>query len=377
MIKRGPKLILKHKKGDNALTDAKISTGKSTGVGFLYFYIHLVTEVICFFMLKRYIGDSIGLYLIALAYDMLAFVPQGVIGHFADRHLRFPLSIVGLGLMAAALVLYNVGSLTVASLVLLCLGNCCTHVNGAEVTLRTSGGRLSPAAIFVSGGSFGVISGKLLGATLMPWWLLLILAASAIPFAYLAGMYLPDEKDTENPSELQKCIGFDHYTKRLGGIVVVLAVAVVAFRGFIGYGIPSSWNKTVWQNVLLYVSMGVGKALGGILSDFIGMRRTAVLSSLLCLPFLLFGDRIMIVSLIGVMLFSMTMSITLALLVSAMPHEPGLAFGLTTLGLFIGTVPVFFVKFASLLSGGIVISAAVLLCAAALYYLCDGRNETK
>ena len=76
MIKRGPKLILKHKKGDNALTDAKISTGKTAGVGFLYFYIHLVTEVICFFMLKRYIGDSIGLYLIALAYDMLAFVPQ-------------------------------------------------------------------------------------------------------------------------------------------------------------------------------------------------------------------------------------------------------------------------------------------------------------
>ena len=327
-----------------------------------------------FFIIAQYIGDSIAVYLIALAYDMLAFVPQGIIGHFADRHHRFPLTIVGLGLMSASLVLFNSFSLKAVSLVALCLGNCCTHVGGAENTLRSSNGKLTPSALFVSGGSFGVISGKLLGASLFPWWLLLILAASAVPFAYLAGLYLPKEENNASPDGLIKCRGFDDYTKRAGAAVVVLSVAVVAVRGFIGYGIPSSWNKSVWQTVLLYVSMGVGKALGGIVSDLIGMRRTAVISSISCLPFLLFGDKIMIVSLVGVMLFSMTMSITLALLVSSLPREPGLAFGLTTLGLFIGTAPIFFVKFASLTSGGIIISAAVLLCTAALYYLCEKRG---
>lgn len=52
----------------------------------------------------------------------------------------------------------------------------------------------------------------------------------------------------------------------------------------------------------------------------------------------------MLVSLIGVMFFSMTMAITLGILVSVLPRTPGLAFGFTTIGLFLGTAPIFFVK---------------------------------
>ena len=46
----------------------------------------------------------------------------------------------------------------------------------------------------------------------------------------------------------------------------------------------------------------------------------------------------MIVSLIGVAMFSMTMSITLAILVSVLKKKPGLAFGLTTIGLWLITM---------------------------------------
>ena len=52
----------------------------------------------------------------------------------------------------------------------------------------------------------------------------------------------------------------------------------------------------------------------------------------------------MIISLLGVMMFSMTMPITLAILVSVLKNRPGLAFGLTTIGLFLGTAPIFFIK---------------------------------
>lgn len=52
----------------------------------------------------------------------------------------------------------------------------------------------------------------------------------------------------------------------------------------------------------------------------------------------------MLISLVGVMFFSMTMSITLAILVSVLKKTPGLAFGLTTIGLFLGTAPIFFIK---------------------------------
>ena len=59
---------------------------------------------------------------------------------------------------------------------------------------------------------------------------------------------------------------------------------------------------------------------------------------LLALPFLLFGDRYMLISLIGVMFFSMTMSVTLAVLVSVLPDAPGLAFGLTASALWPGMI---------------------------------------
>ncbi len=129
------------------------------------------------------------------------------------------------------------------------------------------------------------------------------------------------------------------------GILILLATLVVTIRGYMGYGIPTSWNKTVLQTILLYTFMGIGKALGGILIDTIGMRKTAIISVVVALPFLLFGDKIMIISLIGVMLFSMTMAVTLELLVSVLKRRPGLAFGYTTIGLFLGTVPIFFVRF--------------------------------
>ena len=53
----------------------------------------------------------------------------------------------------------------------------------------------------------------------------------------------------------------------------------------------------------------------------------------------------MVVSLIGLMLFSMTMAVALGLLVSVMKEYPGLAFGLTTVGLFFGVFIAAFIKF--------------------------------
>ena len=128
-----------------------------------------------------------------------------------------------------------------------------------------------------------------------------------------------------------------------------------------GYGIPTAWNKTVVQTIALFCVMGVGKALGGIFLDTFGIRKTAILSILCSLPFLLFGDNLMIISLIGIFLFSMTMPVTLAILVSILKKKPGIAFGLTTIGLFLGFTPIFFYKITSTLYNCILISLLTLI----------------
>lgn len=341
----------------------KLNT-ENIGTGLLYFYTHFVTELICFFVLGRYDESVPLMWLLFFAYDMLAFVPQALIGYAGDKFPKIPFGQIGLALLAAALLLQNFVPVPLLSLAVLCLGNACIHVNGAEVTLRTSKGSLSHSAIFVSGGSFGVISGKLLSSTTFPSLLLLVLIASAVPFVALAQLYLRDaEKKEEFP-----CEAFRYNNKKISRpLIIILGVFVVIVRGYMAYGIPTSWNKTTFQTILLFVCMGIGKAAGGILADLFGIKKVALLSVSLALPFLMFGDNNMYISLAGVVFFSMTMSVTLGLLVSVLPHAPGLAFGLTTIGLFIGVVPVFFFKTTSLLVNCILLAIVTVICLICLF----------
>lgn len=245
----------------------------------------------------------------------------------------------------------------------MCFGNCCLHVSGAESTLKTSNGKLSPAAIFVSGGSFGVITGKLLANTTIKPLVLLIPIISLIPFIILADTYKEKNDNTDNFNYVKNSIN--------PFLIIIIAVFVVIVRGYMGYGIPTSWNKTITQTVLLFFTMGIGKALGGILSDKFGIKKIAILSTLFAIPFLCFGDKVMIVSLIGVLFFSMTMAITLGILVSVLKKTPGLAFGLTTIGLFLGTAPIFFIKL-TMIMNIIIIVIFSLICAILLSTILKG-----
>ena len=132
----------------------------------------------------------------------------------------------------------------------------------------------------------------------------------------------------------------------------------------------------MFQTFLLFTFMGIGKALGGILSDIFGIKKVAILSTILAIPFLAFGDKVMVVSLIGVMFFSMTMAITLASIVSVLKKNPGLAFGFTTIGLFLGTVPIFFVKIPSMITNIIMIAVLSLLCSAIFGYILKGDDKS-
>ncbi len=337
---------------------------ENIGAGWLYFYVHFVTEVICFYCLELQTGDSVYLWIFPFIYDALAFVPQAVIGYISDKFPKIQMGIAGIVLMTVAAFSFWLGLLPgkYTALIILCIGNACVHVNGAEATLRCSGGKLAHSAIFVAGGSFGVITGRLLARASVPYWAIIILVITGIPFVMLAEYYRKNADKIKNP-----CGRFCYASKKLpAGAVIALAVLIVAVRGYMGYGIPTSWNKTVFQSVMLYVAMGVGKAAGGILADRFGVKKTAMISAAAALPFLFLGDNLMSVSLIGVMLFSMTMSITLALLVSVLPNAPGLAFGFTTIGLFLGTAPIFFFKFTTTFSNCVVIAVLTVLCLVAM-----------
>ena len=332
-------------------------------VGFLYFFIHLIVEVTTFYVVTRCTNDE-SIWFLALLYDFLAFVPQGAFGYLKDRGVKINLAAVGMILTGLSLALLHFECNATVIILVLSIGNCLVHVQGAETTLRSSDGKMTPSALFVAGGSFGVVTGKMLATNNVSILYVAAIHLMMLVLLLLCRRYadLIDEKNLEAYNFTDP--------NRKNRTVLLLAVLVVVVRSYMGYGIPTTWNKTQVQTVLLYCAMGVGKALGGVLIDRIGVRKTALISTIGALPFLLAGNNLMMVSLIGVMLFSMTMAVSLGLLVSRLKEAPGVAFGLTTIGLFLGTVPVFVYRTDSVLVNCITVAGLTLASVVILQFIC-------
>lgn len=335
----------------------------AAALGRNYAFLHFAVEVACFYWIySRIPAASDSWWLYALLYDALAFVPQSFIGLLVDGCPRLKPGPLGFILLLAAHFLPGLG----LSFLLLTLGNCFVHVAGAQATLHGAKGKMGPSGIFVGGGSFGVISGRLLGSRDPAW------AAAAAAALLLAGLFLSLILDGRTDKTAET--GFSADAKGAGqNTVLALMFLTVAARSYIGYAIPTGWMKETWQIVLLFCIMGVGKMLGGVLADRFGARRTAVTSLLTALPFLILGGKMMAVSLLGVLLFSMTMSISLGVLVSRFPDSPCLCFGLTTVGLFAGTLPAFIFTIGSY--GAHVVIVTVLTFVAAFCFYRGSRDK--
>lgn len=342
-----------------------------TGMGLSFALIHFLVEVTSFYVIAQYTDDPL-VWTLALIYDFFAFMPQGIFGYLRDTLLpKTDLAIIGTLITSVSLLMLPFGLSPYLTVTVVSIGNALVHVQGAEETLRAAPGKMTPAAAFVSGGSFGLITGRLLAKAGCPMPVILAANLLIIAVSLLSKkLRVPAETEAENLALYR--FGNQKLNPKL---IVALAVVVVTVRSYMGYGIPTTWNQTVIQSVLLYCFMGTGKALGGVFIDRFGIRKTAAVSTLGALPFLLFGDRVMIVSLIGILFFSMTMAITLALIVSVLPEYPGFAFGFTTVGLAVGTFPVFFWKTDSLLVNCVIVTTLTLLSFALLQVICEKKEK--
>ena len=336
---------------------------RSNRIGILYFFIHFIIEITSFYIVSLY-TDSNLVWMLALMYDFFAFVPQGLFGYLKDKGFKTNFAITGMLLSTISLIMIYFNLNATLVILVLSIGNCMVHIEGAETTLKSSNGKMTPSAIFVSGGSFGVITGKLLAMYKVPIPIIIVINVLMLIPILICNKY-------ENQVSNKKLESYHFSNKKINSkTIITLAVFVVIVRAYMGYGIPTTWNKTLIQTILLYCSMGIGKAMGGILIDSIGIKKTALLSTIGSLPFLVFGNNIMTISLIGIMMFSMTMAITLGVIVSELKKYPGVAFGFTTLGLFLGSLPVFVFRINSFLINCIMVTVLTIACSVVLSIIC-------
>lgn len=346
---------------------------------FSYWFVHFSVEVLCFFVLETIFPEfSVFRWIAVLTFDLVAFMTQPIVGIFFESHQKLRPGLIGGGMLilgsGAALVLKEHFALMLIALVVFSLGNAMVHIGGALATARVSEGRLAEGAIFVAGGSFGVISGRMLAKLPTLWIVAFIPILVSLPVMYFVDKRMRDRYREEAFDFIKKPLKHDIANDRPAATVIVVLGLIVVARGYIGYGLPTGWNRLSIHTVLLFVFMGIGKMLGGILADRFGARNVGIASSLLSLPILLVSNNIMWLSLIGIALYSMTMAVTLGGLLSVLRYSPGIAFGITTISLILGSFPVFFMEMPAQFVCNILNVVMSLLGAVGIYYCINNRK---
>jgi len=331
---------------------------------FAYSFSHFCVDFACFWLLfARVMASGLPLEsvsLMFLAYNIIAFGLQAPLGHLCDICPRIPAGLIGCAVVAAGLL---ASSMLWPGLLLVALGNAFFHVGGGIDSL--SGNRMWRSGVFVSTGAPGVALGTLAGKSGLSVALPLgILLVSGVLIAALA----PRRKAPPARYAL------DVSSRAPFAALILLASLSIVIRAYyVGAVLPLPWKSaSALMGLLPAACAFAGKATGGILADRLGARNVGVISLLASLPCLALGNAVPAVALAGLVLFNMTMPITLCALASRLPDCTGFAFGLSTLALLIGTMPTFFFR---LPDGVAVYAIAALIALSALCVLLSTRNQ--
>jgi len=336
------------------------------GVLGVYAVTHAAVDAACAVLLWSAYEDgrlsSSAAWSAFFVYNLLAFALQPLIGIAADR-LRLGRSAAAAGalLTAAAMAVAVLPAAVWAAVVLAGLGNAVFHVGGGVVSLRAAPGRAGPVGVFVAPGAAGLAVGIAAGKGGAPAWpfaaalVTLAVALTHLPTPVIA---TPDRRRARAaaPASLMNA----------GMTIVVLLLVVVGVRSFVGLTLVLPWKTDTTLLAALTAAVVVGKAAGGLLADRLGWRLVAVAALVVSLPLLALGAATPAAGIAGVLLFNMTMPVTLAAVAAVLPRgSEGFAFGLTCLALFCGAAPS--LARLSVASSPPVLAALILPAAVALW----------
>ena len=292
----------------------KISS--DNGRFFVYSFSHLCVDALCCYLLYQ-LSPSPVLWI--LVYHGIAFALQPVIGYVTDRYHHFNYGLIAMIFIGLSWAVFT----PLPSVILAGLGNALFHLEGGYVSLHRKEQGIRHGGIFVGPGALGIGIGTVCGKFhYLNIYLFLILFF--LP-AFLL-ILMTEKAERKERTEFHIC----------NGEIIPVFLSVV-IRGYAGFLVPSMADDPVTTLLIFLFSM-LGKMLGGILSEKLGVRRVSVISQLLCiitLPLCYFLKSFVYVS---VFLINIPMAVTLCALCDCAEEHTGFAFGLAPLGLFIGFI---------------------------------------
>ncbi len=315
---------------------------------FIYSVLHMFVDGLCALSMYGIFRHHTNWYLYLLIYNFSAFALQIIFGSLMDilkvlqnkKHIKYfhlPAICSSLGVFLTV-----IGSFTHPAI--LGTGNAIFHIGGGIGTIEEDyrkNLRGQAFGIFVAPGALGLYLGGFLGKEISASLLVIIMALIAlimILFCIALIFYVRHKsKIQENESALEFSSENPHKPAFLF-LAIILCFAVVVLRSYIGLNVSMVWKTGFMMGLLATLALVLGKMFGGILSARLGMMPVTILSLGLASIAYLNSNHIFW-GLLALLLFNMTMPITLYLITDQMRDAPGFSFGLLTLALFIGWIP--------------------------------------
>ena len=299
----------------------------------VYSAIHFVVDFACAFLLFRCVYGAENWILCLITYNAVAFagqLPLGILLDYLGKNRLF----AALGCLFIAIAgVINFDAVILSAV--LGLGNAMFHIGGGRDVLIASEGRDFPLGVFVSPGAlglfFGTAAGKAESLSLLFPLVLLLLSVAAV------FLFVPDSRRHSICADPDR-----QYSSRGRGFAfaaVLSLTVVVILRSYLGTSLSFPWKGQELPGLLLVLAVFLGKALGGFFADILGERLVGVISLVLSGILALAGGTPFF-GISSMLLFNMTMPITLGAMGRTLKGRPGLAFGLLTFGLFLGFIPI-------------------------------------
>ena len=333
--------------------------------------LHMLVDGICAATIYASLyKDNLMLPIIVfVGYNVLAFMLQPLMGIMIDTYKKERLLVLG----SLALVIMGalLGKIPYLCLLLLGLGNALFHTSAGKITIKSSNNKLSLLGIFVSLGVIGLTVGMLYSTSSILLVILIILTLITGGCFYFMNRRNKGFLFTE-----QIVTTHEMSFKNKNLLIILGIIVVVMFRGMIGKYTIFHWANQSYLILFVAIATALGKALGGIMADKVGIKATIIISGVGSLGLLLFARNTMIGGLLGILLFNMTMPITLYLLYKRMPKYEATAFGLAAMILFPGYVIGMYLQGYPVLYN-LVISVATIVTIIFVIYSIKGVNENE
>lgn len=282
---------------------------------FYWGILHGINDLVAGFLLAGYTlthnySDS---FLFISLYAILGFGGQLPVGFWLDKkkEIRF-FAKISLFLLPLSVLLFFVSA--EAAIISSGMASAFVHVTGGTICLQVHENKSGPLGLFTAPGVLGLTIGGLLGSDtfILP---ILLLVTSLLIAAVIFGNPLPyfqtpDKKESELDSH---------------DLIMLLILLFMCFRSFLFDVV--NYVAENYEDGLLYIGISafIGKIIGGIVADKIGIKRFIYFTLLTSLLLFQFGRENIYMLCAGIAFLQSSVPVTLLMMGRTLPFHPATA----------------------------------------------------